>query len=220
MKPYWKHLPAELKYLQPWAEKFGVRGLTIYNTPEPFTKYAIESELPELHEAYEAIAEQDVNAIIEWCHSIETGSPANDAREAVRGLLLLFERLAEYDLEPFIDGRVRYAYPQEEPIIFDWSRLPAQFQHLALWLKKYQHLNTEMAVYDYAADANEVERGELWEFKKLLEQDNFAFRDWCEANDVPGLPAKTEAFQAGWMFLMVHFMTWEKNADGTLKYPG
>ena len=101
----WKEFPTQFAYLQPWAEKFGVRGLTIYNKVVPVSKHASRTELAELCEAYEAIAERgNIDELIEWCHSIETGTPANDAREAVRGLLLLFERLAEYDIQQTNDS--------------------------------------------------------------------------------------------------------------------
>jgi hypothetical protein len=220
MSTNWKHLPADLKYLQPWAAKFGVRGLTIYNKAVPLAKYTKKSELAELREAYETIANKDVDAIIAWCHSVETGSAANDAREEVRGLLLLFDRLAAYELAPFTEGRVRYRYPEEEPRVFDWTRLPAQFHYLIPWLKKFEHLRSELAVYNYAGDANAEQRRELVEFKKLLDRDNGAFADWCIATERVDHPAEWEIFQAGWMFLLVDFSGWEQNPDGTLKYPG
>jgi hypothetical protein len=217
----WKELPTQFAYLQPWAEKFGVRGLTIYNKVVPVSKYASRTELAELCEAYEAIAERgNIDELIEWCHSIETGTPANDAREAVRGLLLHFERLAEYDIQPFTDGQVRYVDPHEEPYTFDWTRLPAEFQHLIPWLNKFEHLRSEIAVYEYAAGANEQQRVELLDFKALLARNDGAFAIWCIANDKDTHPAKWEIFQAGWMFLLVDFVMWEKNPDGTLKFPG
>jgi hypothetical protein len=220
MMSYMNYLPAEFAYLRHWAEKFGVRGLTIYNSPVPYTKYASDRELPELQIAYETIATRgDLPSIIKWCHSIESRTPANDAREAVRGLLLLFERLAEYELSPFADGRVRYIYPKEEPYVFNWDRLPAQFRHLIPWLQKFEHLRTEMQVYDYAADANEAQRRELLELRALLARDSDAFVDWCTSNDNAAHSPKREIFQAEWMFLLLDFITWEKNADGTLRCP-
>lgn len=215
---YMNYLPSEFAYLRQWAEKFGVRGLTIYNSPVPVTKYASKRELAELQTAYETIAQRDLDAIVEWCHTIEPGTPANDAREAVRGLLLLFERLGEYELLPFTDGRVRYAYPTEEPYVFDWDRLPDQFKQLIPWLRKLEHLQTEMQVYDYAATANESQRRELLELWTLT-RDN-AFADWCVVNERnKDHPANREIFQAGWMFLLLDFFKWEKNADGTLRCP-
>jgi hypothetical protein len=102
---------------------------------------------------------------------------------------------------------------------FDWNRLPPEFHHLIPWLKKFEHLQSEIAVYEFAAAATPEQSLELAEFRELLNEQENSFAGWCEANDRAGNVAAEEAFQAGWMFLLVDFANWEKNPDGTLKVP-
>jgi hypothetical protein len=219
MSSYWQHLPAKFSYLRSWAERFGLRGLTIYNSPEPVNRYASEADLSELRDAYKVIAERnEVQDICAWCYTIESGAPATEVREHVRGLLLLFERLAGYGIEPFIDGRVRYAYP-EGSIVFDWARLPNHLQHWTPWLKRFQDLQTEMQLYEFVDAANEDERNLLLELKEKVARDGDALRNWCELNDVKSGPARNEAFQAGWLFLLEDMISWTRDGEGDLRPP-
>ena len=201
----WQLVPTEFHYLRPWADRFGLRGLTVhFGDQPPLSKLASPSELVELRQAYEVLAERDdALAISQWCWSIPAQTPAVEVREAIRGLLLLFERLSDRGLEPFTDGRVRYVYP--EPREFDWSVLPPHLKEWQPWLEKFENLRTEGELYDYLVDASDEQLDELAELKQLFERDRTALAAWCEANNVTGNPVENEAFQAEWIFLLMDF---------------
>jgi hypothetical protein len=201
----WEHVPQSLWYLKEWASKFGLRGLTVYfGKQPPLRKLASPEELVDLRAAYEEILRrEDAPAISEWCLSIRPETPANDAKEHIRGLLLLFERLAERDLLPFTDGRVRFLHPK--PRAFDWTVLPATLSHFEPWLRKFERLRTEHDLYEYVQYANETQLRELAELKRLLDSEGSALLEWCEAHISKGNLAEYEAFQAEWLFLLVDF---------------
>src|SRR5690606_32192202 len=121
-------------YIRPWADRFGLRGLTgRFGHQPPLSKLASPSDLVVLRQAYEAIAERgDDLAISRWCRSVQAHTPAVEVRGSIFGLLTLFERLGERGLEPFTDGRVRYVYP--EPQGFNWSVLPSHLKEWQPWL--------------------------------------------------------------------------------------
>jgi hypothetical protein len=201
----WNQIPKRLRYLESWAAKYGIRGLTAYFCRHPpLSKWATNDELVDLRSAYEAIAKRgDADAITAWCLSIQSDHPANDVKEQVRGLLLLFERLADYDLPPFNDGKVRYISPDPPPL--DWSILPAHLEQWKPWLKNFEGLRTESDFYEYAKQASQSQLRELRALKELIDREGQGLIDWCTANDVKDGPAENEAFQAGWLFLLVDF---------------
>ena len=200
----WKHLPDEFQYLQNWAAKFGMRGLTVYFGKQPPLKtLASKEELVELRTAYETIARrEDAPRISQWCLSIRAETPEIEASEEVRGLLLLFERLADRGLSPFTDGRVRFVSP--EPIPLDWGKLPVSLQGWLPWLRKFGE-SSEFELYEYVQAATEEQLRELAALKELLDRDGQPLADWCRANFVEGNPADNEAFQAEWLFVLVDF---------------
>ncbi len=202
--PFWQHLPVEFQYLQKWAARFGLRGLTVYFGKQPPLKtLASKEELVELRTAYETIARREDGSIIsQWCHSIRTHTPETEAREHVRGLLLLFERLAERGLSPFTDGRVRFVYP--EPIPLDWGKLPVSLRGWLPWLKKFGE-SSEFELYEYVQVATEEQVRELAALKELMDRDGETLFAWCRANNVEGNPAEDEAFQAEWLYVLVDF---------------
>jgi hypothetical protein len=202
----WSDVPQAFQYLYPWASKFGLRGLTVYfGERPPLRKFASEAELIELSAAYETIARSgDVPAITAWCLSIPPEASANEAKEQIRGLLLLFERLADaYGLRPFTDGRVRYITPDLPP--FDWSVLPPHLRHCEPWLRRFEGLRTEEDVFQYTQCASGEQLRELAALKQFLDGDGQPLLEWCEANNVKGNPAMREAFQGEWLFLLVDF---------------
>jgi len=164
---------------------------------------ASKAELVELRTAYEAIATRGHGlAITQWCLSIPAKTPAREASEEVRGLLLLFERLAERDLSPFTDGRVRYVPPESPPL--DWSKLPDSLREWLPWLKKFGE-SSEFELYEYVQDATEEQLRELATLKELMDRDGETLFAWCEANNIEGNPAEYEAFQAEWLYVLVDF---------------
>jgi hypothetical protein len=201
----WEHVPEAFRYLQRWAH-LGVRGLTVhFGTQPPLKKLASQSELADLRIAYETIAERDdAAAISEWCLSIPAETAANEVKEHIRGLLLLFECLADYDLAPFTDERVRFLSAEEQP--FAWSVLPAHLQHWEPWLKKFEHLRSEAELYDYVKFANVDQRRELKELKRFLANGSDDLQAWFVAANVAGHPARREAFQAEWLFVLVDLL--------------
>jgi hypothetical protein len=201
----WSRVPESLRYLRPWSLKFGLRGLTAYfGRQPPLSKIASVDELAELKLAYESIARRgDAERINAWCLSIRPGDAANDVKEQIRGLLLLFERLGDRGLTPFSDGRVRFVVPAPPP--FDWSVLPEHLQLWKSWLQRFEHLTTEDDVFQYAQNASGDQLRELTSLSDLLRRDGHLLRGWCEANDTAGKPAAREAFQAEWLFLLEYF---------------
>jgi hypothetical protein len=192
--PDWNQLPKSLRYLRPWAAKYGIRGLTVYfGKRPPLAKWASKDELVELRTAYDTIAQRgDADAITAWCLSIKSSDPANEVKEHLRGLLLLFERLAEYELPPFADGEVRYVAP--EPPAFDWSVLPSHLDAWKPWLKKFEAMRTEWELYEYVQQADASQLRELRELKDLIDRDGEVMRNWCDSSNVTGNPAEREAF--------------------------
>jgi hypothetical protein len=218
MTSSWQQVPIVFHYLRPSAEKFGLRGLTGYFVPKPLETYVFDSELPELAEAYEAVAARSHSvAISNWCRSVDAGSPAFETKEKIRGLLVMFERLAEYALKPFSDERVRYIYPPKR--VFDWSLLPASLQTWQSWLKKFEDLTTEWETYSYVQSATDDQRRELAILKALVDREGEALRTWCEDHSGNDDPAGPEAFQAEWLFLLVDFGDWKRDVDGNLQCP-
>lgn len=201
---FWDHVPQTFQYLRVWASRYGLRGLTVYfGRQPPLEKLASRGELVELRAAYEIIAERgDAAAISAWCLSVRAGTAANEAKEHIRGLLLLFERLADRGLPPFTDGRVRFISPEPQP--FDWSVLPAHLRQFEPWLKKFEEFG-EYDLYQYVQHANESQVRELAALKELLDHDNESLSEWCATNNRKGNPAKHEAFQAEWLFVLVDF---------------
>jgi len=201
----WNQIPKSVRYVKPWATAYGIRGLTVYfGRKRPLAKWATEDELVELRTAYRTIAKRgDADAITAWCLSIQSDHPANEVKEHVRGLLLLFERLADYDLLPFNDGKVRYISPDPPP--FDWSVLPSHLKQWKPWLQKFEGLRTEGDLHEYVQRATQSQLRELQALKKLIDREGQALRDWCASTDVKGNSAKHEAFQAGWLFLLEYF---------------
>ena len=201
----WNHIPKSLRYVKAWASKYGVRGLTVYfERKPPLAKWASKDELVELRSAYETIVQRrDADAIAAWCLTIKSDHPANEVKEHVRGLLLLFERIGEYDLSPFNDGKVRFVSPDPPP--FDWSVIPSHLEQWKPWLEKFEDLRTEHDLYEYVERANHIQLRELRSLKELIDRDRQALIDWCVANNVKGNPAKRAAFQAEWLFLLVDF---------------
>ena len=202
---HWQHVPKTLQYLRLWANRFGVRGLTVYfGRQPPLSKLVLKKELPELQAAYETVALRDDAArISQWCLSIQPSDPANQAKEKIRGLLLLFERLADRGLSPFTDMRVRFV-PPDAPS-YDWNVLPADLHQWKCWLKKFEELRTEHELFQYAQNANDAQLRELEAVRDLLGCEGERLRAWCMANNVEGNPANSEAFQAEWLFLLVEF---------------
>ena len=200
----WKHLPGEFQYLQKWAARFGLRGLTVYFGKQPPLKsLASKAELVELRTAYEAIARcEDGPKISQWCLSIRVGTPENEATEHVRGLLLLFERLADRGLSPFTDGRVRFVSPEPAPL--DWGKLPVSLREWLPWLRKFGE-SSEAELYEYAQAATEEQVRELAALKELMDRDGETLFAWCRRNNVEGNPAEDEAFQAEWLYVLVDF---------------
>jgi hypothetical protein len=201
----WKLVPESLRYLRTWADGFGLRGLTAYfGRQPPLSKFASVDELAELKLVYESIARRgDAERINAWCLSIRPGDAANDVKERIRGLLLLFEHLGDRELTPFSDGRVRFVAPA--PPLFDWNVLPEHLQPWKSWLQRFEHLTTEDDVYQYAQNASGDRLRELTALADLLRRDGPLLREWCEANDAAGKPAAREAFQAEWLFLLEDF---------------
>lgn len=200
----WKHLPAEFQYLQNWAARFGLRGLTVhFGQQPPLETLASKAELVELRTAYETIARrEDGPGISQWCLSIRAETPENEAKEHVRGLLLLFERLADRGLSPFTDGRVRFVSPEPTPL--DWGKLPVSLREWLPWLRKFGE-TSEAELYEYVQAATEEQVRELAALKELLDRNGQPLAAWCQANFVKGNPARHQAFQAEWLFALVDF---------------
>ena len=181
-----------------------MRGLTVYFGPQPpLEKLAREEELIDLREAYETIAQRgDGPTLSTWCRSPEARTKANDVRERLRGLLLLFERLADRGLSPFTDGRVRFISADTKPL--DWSVLPPALVRFKPWLEKFGDLS-EYELYEYARLANEKQLRELAALKALMDREGQLLLEWCEENTVEGNPVGDEAFQAEWLFVLMDF---------------
>lgn len=201
----WERVPPKFQYLRSWAMKYGMRGLTVhFGSPQQQEDLASEEELNELTTAYLAIsARGDSLAISEWCRSVPRETILNEPREQIRGLLLVFEKLGDCNVVPFNDEKVRYVYPERE--VFDWSVLPPQLGEFESWLRRFEELRTEHDLYEYVEHASHLELLELAELSDLLKEDRELLLEWCEANDRVEKPAGKEAFQAGWLFLLVHF---------------
>jgi hypothetical protein len=201
----WREVPESFRYLKGWASKYGLRGLTVhFGKQPPLEKLASSGEMAELRTAYGEIARRDdTSAISEWCLSIRPETPANEAKEHIRGLLLLFERLADRGVPPFADGRVKFLRP--EPRQFDWSVLPPSLELFKQWLKRFEELRTEHDLFEYLQNASETQLYELAELRKLINRDGNRLLEWCEAHVLRGDPAEYEAFQAEWLFLLVDF---------------
>lgn len=202
---YWSNVPADFQFIYPWAKKFGLRGLTVHFGDElAEIRTLTPSDIAELHSAYDAIASQaDVSQLNTWCLSDAAASTANEAKEHIRGLLLLFERLAEAGIAPFTDGRVRFIRPPEKP--FDWTVLPSHLGKFEGWLRKFESLGTEHELYEYVQNATQQQLDELAQLRELLNRDGESLREWCEAHNKKSDPAEYEAFQAEWLFLLVYF---------------
>jgi hypothetical protein len=201
----WTNVPVRFLYLQNWASKYGLQGLTVnFGKLSPLATLVTIMEIPELRAAYEEIAKrEDAPAISEWCLSVRPETPDYEAKERIRGLMLLFERLADRGIPPFIDGRVRFLHP--EPREFDWAVLPSTLEHFKSWLTKYEGLRTEHDVYKYVQYANDAELRELADLKKLMDREGNVLLEWCESHIARGNTAEYEAFQAEWLFLLVDF---------------
>jgi hypothetical protein len=209
--PYWTYVPEKLQYLQNWASKYGLRGLTVsFGQAPPLPSKA---ELVELGTAYETIARRgNVSAITQWCLSIDPQTPPIEAREEIRGLLLLFEQLGDRGLSPFLDGQVRFI-PFDSPL-FDWSVLPLALQEWEPWLKKFESLRTEHDLYEYVQNATLEQVRELAALKALIDRNGPSLLAWCEANNVRGNPAKHEAFQAEWLFILADLVKSREAIEG------
>ena len=201
----WRHVPKDLQYLRRWAARFGLRGLTVYfGQQPPLSTLASNDELAELELAYRKIASRgDAQRINRWCHSIRSGDAANEAKEQIRGLLLLFELLADRGLSPYSDGQVRFVSPQPPP--FDWNVLPRHLSQWIPWLKMFEELRTENDFFQFAQNADVHQLRQLTSLDDLLRSDGHSLRAWCETNNIGGKPAANEAFQAEWLFLFVYF---------------
>jgi hypothetical protein len=200
----WKHLPDEFQYLQKWAARFGLRGLTVhFGKQPPLEKLASNAELVELRTAYETIASrEDGPRISQWCLSIRAETPEREASEEVRGLLLLFERLADRRLSPFTDGRARFVPPEPTPL--DWSKLPVSLREWLPWLRKFGE-SSEFELYEYVQAASKEQLRELAALIDQLDRNGQPLAAWCQANFVDGNPAEDEAFQAEWLFVLAQF---------------
>jgi hypothetical protein len=60
-------------------------------------------------------------------------------------------------------------------------------------------------LFEYVENATDSELYGLADLSELLDREGDGLREWCEANSSRGNPAKREAFQAGWLFLLVDF---------------
>jgi hypothetical protein len=198
----WLCVPAEFQYLHDYAVKWGTRGLTVDFSAADLECRLSAAELLELSNVYKTIAAQGQNeAISTWCHSVKRGHLANEAKEQIRGLLLLFEKLGEADIQPFTDGDVRFLHAELKP--FDWSRLPPRLSKWVPWLRRFETLRTEADLFRFLSTATKDQLSELVALNDALKNDGRALLEWCEANNKKSNPDEHEAFQAEWLFVLV-----------------
>jgi hypothetical protein len=208
----WSKIPESFHYLRPWASKYGLRGLTVYHGRLPaLSNLASHDELLELRLAYKEISEHgDGPQITQWCLSIPSNSPLSETKERIRGLLLLFERLAEYGLSPFNNGQVRYISPHSAA--FNWDALPPNLGIWKPWLKRFQDLRTEHDLLEHVENADKTQLRELRELCDFMSKFGAELSKWCEQTNKKGNPASDEAFQAEWLFLLCDFARSRINA--------
>ena len=80
------------------------------------------------------------------------------------------------------------------------------FRHkLFRWPDHLARFRRDCAACYVPLEASDEQLRELAMLKALLDRDRQLLIDWIKATNVDDNPAKYEAFQAGWLFLLVDF---------------
>lgn len=186
----WRLVPKEFHYLRPWVEKYGLIGRTIYGGGPNFEQTATQEQLDDLRAAYREVAQrEDSVAICAWADTVKPMTPENEIACPMIGVLMLFSRLGNAGIEPFVNGEAGVVIQPIKPP--DWTLLPADLSHLRPLLERYEDLWSHGLIYEYLDSASPEQIDALLDVFAARDRDGDRVQRWFDEfrdtdYDVPG----------------------------------
>jgi hypothetical protein len=182
------HLPTELHYIIPLAERHGsdARVAQYDHRLERHVKYGetlAEDHIESLRHLYTEISVKRHCALINrWHqnHSCKETCPP-ETTWPIYGLLCLFAQLAKLDITPFNDGVVCPKEVQKTSEVLDWSKLPTSLRYLGGPAEVYGGLQFDDPICQFLKERMTAEeRAELQALSRRYGQDREAINRWLD----------------------------------------
>lgn len=144
------------EYLQDAALKFG--QFYFVDEIEAFLDRATSTQLAELSNAYAAIdSRNDAPELSRWIRTCQNGGSGTEEEELefasrVGQLFVLFRRLADRNVQPFSNGRVRFEEVSRPP---DWNNVPKELDYLLEPAESYGCYATEHEMIAFLENATD-----------------------------------------------------------------
>lgn len=182
-----EHLPNELHYIIPLAERHGsdARIAKFDNRLGRHVKYAetlLAGDIEPLRKLYTEINAKGHCSLINSWHHGHSGKDTCPAETTwpVYGLLCLFDQLAKLNISPFNSGAVgpREAKPTEP---LDWTKLPPALRYLAGPAEVYGGYQFEGRILEFLRERMTAdERSELKSLSQQYGRDWEAIESWLD----------------------------------------
>ena len=180
------HLPPELHYIIPLAEKHGSDAPVAIFDPRlgrhvQYAETLSTNAIDALRNLYVEIRTKGHGPLInQWHHhQSETGTCPPETTWPVYGLLCLFAQLGDLGVSPFDDGAVRPTEPPQPEL--DWNKLPAPLRYLAGWAEVYGAYQFDQPILDFLhSRMTPEERAELRTLRQRYTDDAAAIDRWLD----------------------------------------
>lgn len=182
------HIPSELHYIIPLAERHGsdARVAQFDHRLGRHVQYGetlSADDIEPLRQLYTEISAKGHGSLINSWHQGQDckGTCPPETTWPVYGLLCLFAQLAKLDIAPFNDGSVCPKEAQQTANVLDWNKLPTSLQYLARSAEAYGGLQFDDPIYHFLQERiTAEERAELQALKRRYEQDWEAINRWLD----------------------------------------
>jgi hypothetical protein len=187
-----EHLPAELRYIIPLAERHGSEARVAHYDHRlgrhvQYGETLSSEDIESLRQLYAEIRAKGHSSRINSWHRSQSGETCpSETTFPVFGLLCLFAQLGKLGVAPFNDGTVG---PQKAVEELDWTKLPASLRYLAGPAEVYGALQFEGRIYEFLQDRMTTdERAELEALNQRYSQDGDAIDRWLDQYPMTGHP--------------------------------
>jgi len=180
------HLPPELHYIIPLAERHGSDARVARFDPQAgrhveYAEKLSEGDIGSLRALYAEIRAKGHGPVINRWHHTQSGEGTcpPETTFPVYGLLCLFAQLGDLGIHPFDDGAVRpMEAPPEE---LDWNKLPGPLRYLAGPAERYGRLQFDDPIYEFLREQmTPEERAELRSLNRRYKRDWDAINRWLD----------------------------------------
>lgn len=202
-----EHLPRELHYIIPLAERHGsMARIAAYDSAlgrhVTYGETLPPGDIEPLRRIYAEIAANGHGPLINSWHQTHSGKDtcSPDTTWPVYGLLCLFRQLGQLGIAPFNDRKVA---PEEKKAteVLDWSKLPPALRYLAGPAEVYGALQFDNPIRKFLQERMTAdEQAELRTLSGRCGQDGDAISQWLE--EVP----MTENREAALVYFTIHLL--------------